>query len=74
MLALKATDIEPGLERIQPGTLMRIFGKVRCRENADEQLECDYDDKGGVLLDGIYYRQWPAKYYLTTRAADSMLR
>lgn len=74
LLALRAEDLVPGLDKVQPGTLLRVFGKVRCRENEDEQKECDYDDKGGVLLDGVWYRQWPVRYYLTTRAAESMRR
>ncbi len=74
ILSLRPEDVVPGLDKVQPGTLMRVFGRVRCRQNDDEQMECDYDEKGGVLLEGVYYRQWPARYYVTTRAASSLRR
>lgn len=74
LLKLRPEDTVPGLDKVQPGTLMRVYGKVRCRENDDEQIECDYDDLGGILLDGIWYRQWPARHFVTTRAAASMRR
>jgi hypothetical protein len=65
-------DTVPGLDKVQPGSLLRVFGKVRCRINDDEQKVCDYDDRGGVILDAAYYRQWPARYFVTTRAADTL--
>jgi hypothetical protein len=71
---LRAADIEPGLDKAQPGTLMLIYGKVQCMETEDEQLQCAYDDQGGLLLETVYYRQWPARYYVTTRAAESLRR
>ncbi len=74
ILALRAPDLVPSLDKVQPGTLMRAFGRVRCKENDDEQMVCDYDEQGGVLLEGVYYRQWPARYYVTTRAASAMRR
>ncbi len=74
VLTLRPEDVVPGLDKVQPGTLMRVFGRVRCRENEEEQMECDYDEQGGALLEGVYYRQWPARYYVTTRAASSMRR
>jgi hypothetical protein len=73
-LFLKPEDIVPGLDRVQPGTLMRVFGKVRCWEEAKGNQKCNFDDKGGVMLEGVYYRQWPARYYATTRAASGMRR
>jgi hypothetical protein len=74
IIKLTGEDLVPGLAKVQPGSLMRVFGKVRCAENEDEQVDCEYDEKGGVLFDGIWYRQWPARYFLTTRAAGSMRR
>ncbi|MFO8073338.1 MAG: hypothetical protein R6V85_15840 [Polyangia bacterium] len=74
LLDLRPEDVRPGLDKVQPGTLIKVYGKVRCRENDDEEIVCDYDDRGGVLLDGVWYRQWPARYYVTTRAAATMRR
>ena len=31
-------------------------------------------DRGGVILEAVYYRQWPARYFVTNRAAASMRR
>jgi hypothetical protein len=75
LLDLRQEDVVPGLDKVQPGSLVHVYGKVRCHMDEDEeQLVCDYDDLGGPLLDGVYYRQWPARYYVTTRAAGSMRR
>ncbi|MDD5306038.1 MAG: hypothetical protein PHU25_01835 [Deltaproteobacteria bacterium] len=74
IVALTATDTSPGLNKVQPGSLLRVFGKVRCKQNDEEQTVCEYDDRGGVLLDAVYYRQWPARYFVTTRAASTMRR
>jgi len=69
---LRPEDTTPGLDKVQPGSLLRVFGKVRCRLNDDEQKVCDYDDRGGIILDADYYRQWPARYFVTTRAAAEL--
>jgi hypothetical protein len=74
LVALSATDTTPGLDKVQPGSLLRVFGKVKCKQNDEEQTVCEYDDRGGVLLDAVYYRQWPARYFVTTRAASDMRR
>jgi len=74
VLDLRPEDMEASLDKVQPGSLLRVFGKVRCREDEDEQVVCDYDDQGGVILEGEHYRQWPARYYVTTRAASIMRR
>jgi hypothetical protein len=74
LVRLLPEDTTPGLDKVQPGSLLRVYGKVRCRLNDDEQKVCDYDDRGGVILDAAYYRQWPARYFVTTRAAGSMRR
>ncbi len=74
LVDFRPADLVPGLDKVQPGTLLRIFGKVRCVENDDEQVECEYDEQGGIVLDAVWYRQWPARYYVTTRAAAGMRR
>lgn len=74
LIALKEEDLIPGIDRIQPGTLMRVFGKLKCRKNQNGQTSCDRDDRGTVMLNGVYYRQWPRRYYVTTRAAADMRR
>jgi hypothetical protein len=74
LLSLRGEDLVPGLDKVQPGTLMRVFGKVRCQKTPDDEYQCDHDEKGGVLLDVEYYRQWPARYYRTTRRAGQMRR
>ena len=33
-----------------------------------------FEEDGALRLEGVYYRQWPARYYSTTRAASSMRR
>ncbi len=71
---LKPADVKPGLDKVQPGTLMLIYGKVQCKTTAAQQLQCEYDDQGGLLLDATHYRQWPARYFVTTRAAQSLRR
>jgi hypothetical protein len=74
LVQLKTEDTVPGLDKVQPGSLMRVFGEVRCRLNEDERQECDHDEKGGVILDVAYYRHWPARYYVTPRQAGTMRR
>jgi hypothetical protein len=75
LLELREEDVVPGLDKVQPGTLVHAYVQVRCRfDEDDEIMVCDYDDLGGLLMDGTYYRQWPARYFVTTRAAGSMRR
>jgi hypothetical protein len=74
LLDVRAEDLQAGLDKLQPNSLVKVYGKVRCRENDEEQFECDYDDVGGVLLDGIYYRQWPRRHYASSKAAATMKR
>jgi hypothetical protein len=74
VIDLRPADLRPGLDKVQPGTLMLIYGKVQCKKTEDEQLQCAYDDQGGLLLDSAHYRQWPARYYVTTRAAEALRR
>jgi hypothetical protein len=74
VLKLEPKDKVPSLDKVQPGTLMRVFGKVRCVPDANGDAKCDRDKEGGVILYGVYYRHWPARYYRTTRAAVKMVR
>jgi hypothetical protein len=74
LVKLRPEDTVPGLDKVQPGSLMRVFGTVRCRLNDEEKQECDHDESGGVLLDAVYYRQWPARYFVTTAASGEMRR
>jgi len=74
ILALRPEDLKPGLQKLQPGSLMRVFGKVRCSKDEDDALTCEYNDQGGLVLDGVYYRQWPSEYFMTTRAAEALRR
>jgi hypothetical protein len=78
ILKIDPEDLIPGLDKIQPGTLMRVFGKVRCRQvNSEYELdkwECDKDKHGGVLLIGEFYRQWPRREYRTTHTSNKMVR
>ena len=78
IMSIEPEDLIPGLDKIQPGTLMRVFGKVRCRQvNTEYELdkwECDKDEKGNVILVGQFYRQWPRRHYRTTNTSDKMVR
>ena len=74
LLDLLPEDTLPSLNRIQAGTLIRVFGRVRCHDDGKAEMQCEYDDREGILLDGVYYRQWPARYYVTTRAMSTMHR
>jgi len=74
LLDLRPEDMIPGLDKVQPGTLMRVFGKVQCERIDRGKHRCERDEQGNVLLKGEYYRQWPARYYRTTRTANRMRR
>ena len=74
VLRLRPEDRVSGLEKVVPGTLMRIFGKVRCKKDVNGDPVCAYDEEGGVVLDTEYYRQWPVRYYRTTRSSGKMVR
>jgi len=74
LLALEPADLVPGLDKIQPGSLLRVYGRVRCRTADGGETKCDYDEQGGIILDGAFYRHWPARYYVTTRRSSSLRR
>ncbi len=73
-LKIREQDLVPGLDKIQPKTLIRVYGKPICKKNADNEFQCEQDEQGGVVLEGEYYRQWPARHYRTTLASDVMVR
>jgi hypothetical protein len=58
-------DDDIGKERIGPGSLLRIVGKV-----TDEVDESD----GSRVIRATYYRHWPYREYVTTAARSYMLR
>jgi hypothetical protein len=76
ILTLRPEDLRPTINKIQPGTLMHVYAKVRCTKPSapGEDPKCEYDKEGGPMLGGVYYRQWPARYYRTTRSAGKMVR
>ncbi len=74
VVALTAKDKKPGLDKVQSGTLMRVFGRVRCIEDANGDPKCDLDSQDGVILYTEYYRQWPARHYRTTHSMKKMVR
>lgn len=74
ILALHSSDLVPGLDKIQPGSLLKVYGRVRCRLDVNQEKICDYNEKGEIILEGAYYRHWPARYYVTTRRATSLRR
>jgi hypothetical protein len=51
-----------GENRVQPGSLLRIYGVL-----VPEQ----YDAQGGPVLRAEYYRHWPRGQYVTTAARNS---
>lgn len=71
---LSEKDKRPGLDKVQPGTLMRVFGQIRCIEDDNGDPQCDRDKNNNIILYCDYYRQWPARNYRTTRSANKMVR
>lgn len=53
-----------GRNRLQTGSLVRVYGKVTG----------GYDAEGGPILDARFYRHWPRGQYLTTAARGQMRR
>lgn len=74
VIELTPEDILPNVDKLRKGSLLRVFGKVNCKENDAEEMICDRDEKGGILFEGVFYRHWPPRYYVTTRAAGQMRR
>ncbi len=74
LLHIDQKDLVPSLDKIQPGTLLRVFGSVRCATDDEGKPTCEFDENGGLVLEGEFYRQWPARYYVTTRAMSTMRR
>ena len=71
---LSEEDKRPGLDKVQPGTLMRVFGQIRCIEDDNGDPKCDRDGNSNIILYCDYYRQWPAREYRSTHSADKMVR
>lgn len=53
-----------GEERLQLGSLVRVFGKATG----------GFDEDGGPVLDGSWHRHWPRSRYRTTAARGRMRR
>lgn len=64
VLTLRPED-QQGENRVQVFSLLRVFGTLAPGE---------YDDQGGFVLRGAYYRHWPRGEYVTTDAAGAMRR
>jgi hypothetical protein len=73
LLTIKPEDIAPGTERLQKQSLLHIYGQVRCRKSEGKTV-CDRDDSGNLFLNGLFYRYWPKRYYVTTLASSTMVR
>lgn len=65
VLARLERQDELGKQRVQPGSLLRIVGKL-----TDENDEAD----GIPVLRATWYRHWPEREYVTTAARSYMLR
>lgn len=53
-----------GVNRLQTGSLVRVYGKVTGA----------YDAEGGPVVEARLYRHWPRGQYLTTAARGQMRR
>lgn len=53
-----------GRDRIAPGSLLKVYGRV---------IE-GFDDRGGPLLEVLYYRHFPAGTYVLSGATERMRR
>lgn len=60
-----AADDDIGKQRVGPGSLLRIVGKVT------DQVD---DGDGSRVIRATYYRHWPYREYVTTAARSYMLR
>jgi hypothetical protein len=74
LLDIKASDLEPGLDKLQPGSLLRVYGKLRCGVDPEKGLACERDSNDMVLLEGVAYRHFPPRHYVTPRRATEMRR
>ncbi len=60
-----SADDQAGENRVQPLSVMRIYGTV---------LQGDYNREGGPILRAQYYRHWPRGQYVTSSAAGALRR
>jgi hypothetical protein len=64
LLVLRPEDVT-GENRVQVYSLLRVYGTL---------VPGQYDDQGGPVLRGEFYRHWPRGEYVTTAAASAMRR
>lgn len=64
VLTLRPEDTT-GENRVQVFSLMRVFGTL---------VQGEYDDQGGAVIRGEFYRHWPRGEYVTTGASSAMRR
>jgi len=64
LLTLRPEDVT-GENRVQVYSLLRVYGTVQ---------QGQYDDQGGPIVRGEFYRHWPRGEYVTTGAASAMRR
>lgn len=62
-LQLRPEDRE-GRNRVYSGSLLKVYGRA----------VPEYDERGGPILRGDYYRHWPRGTYVTTRRSVNMRR
>jgi hypothetical protein len=62
-ITLRPED-QSGRDRVYAGSLLKIYGTP----------VSDYDEEGGPILQGAYYRHWPRGTYVTTGRAVNMRR
>jgi hypothetical protein len=63
LLTLRPED-QGGRDGVHAGSLVKVYGHVTP----------DYDDRGGPILKGDYYRQWGLGNFVTTGRAGNMKR
>ena len=64
MLVALATDDQAGKYRLQPESLIKVYGKVLP----------DYDAQGGPIVRAEYYRHWPPGTYVSAVRHSNMRR
>lgn len=64
LLVLRPEDVT-GENRVQVYSLLRVFGTL---------VQGQYDDQGGPVIRGEFYRHWPRGEYVTTAASSAMRR
>lgn len=72
LLTIDPAHLTPSLDNLQPGSLLHVFGKVRCAVDEDENTVCERDPEGSIRLEGVAYRHFPPRHYVTPRMASEM--